>query len=336
MTVTAIDNIFAYLNQFDPSKLRPLIEPVALNMKNMALSEAQLDTFIRDALEKSQHPFIPLENAEIKLNGALAKYHREKYYEAKVLMDEALLRYDQDAHRRAIAYWLLGYNALAMEDLHQTYFNWDAAREILVTIYEGQGGAAITRPDILNWYQERLTEINKLIAATCIQEIYAWLDAHEYGHLDEQTKNYYQKITAAISQRKYHDAHQLINSLQHLAELSNDYDQYREVLVFCGVAKYQLGSSEEAIKIFKTAITLLTPGSHRQAVTYWLLGGAQWRVPRLREEAVISLKEAIHLFKELNLEADRKHNPVMVKWYDDKLAFMQEYLMDRVKGLLAA
>ena len=335
MTVKAIDNIFAYLNQFDPSKLRPLIEPVVLNMKNAALSEAQLDACIRDALEKSQYPFIPLENAEIKLNGAMAKYRREKYYEAKVLLEEALSRYDQDMHRKAVTYWLLGYNAMSMEDLPQTYFNWHTARELLEDIHKGKGGN-ITRPDILKWYQERITEINNLMAATCIQEVYAWLDVHEHGHLDSQTQDYYRKILTSISQRKYHDAHQLIDSLQHLAELSNDHDQYREVLVFCGVAKYQLGSSEEAIKIFKTAITLLTPGSHRQAVAYWLLGGAQWRVPRLREEAVISLKEAVHLFKELNLEADRKHNPVMMKWYDDKLVFMQDYLMNRVKSLLTA
>ncbi|MCE1255265.1 MAG: hypothetical protein LWX83_17165, partial [Anaerolineae bacterium] len=300
-----------------------------------AISEGQLDASIRDSLEKSQYPFIPLENAEIKLNGALAKFHREKYYEAKILMEEALQRYDQDAHRKAITYWLLGYNALAMEDLPQTYYNWSIARETFTDITKGKG-VSITRPDVLNWYQERLVEINKLMAATCIQEVYAWLDVPEHGHLDDQTQDYYRKILASISQRKNHDAHQLIDSLMHLSELSNDLDQYREVLVFCGVAKYQLGSSEEAIKIFKNAIDRLPPNSHRQAVTYWLLGITQWRVPRLREEAILKLKDGIQLFKTLRLEADRKHNPVMMKWYDDKLVFMQEYLMARIKSMLSA
>lgn len=331
--MTMMNNIFAYLNQFDPPKIRPLVEPIVMDMKNPALSEAQLDAKIRMALEKSQYPFIPFENAEIKIYGALAKFNRQRYYDTKVLLEEALAKFDQDPHRKAITLWLLGINAAAMEDNSQTFQYWYKVRETINDLSKGKMLLS-QRPDIINWYKDRLKEINRLLASTCIQEVFAWLDAHEIGHLDDQMREFYRKIQESISQRKYHEAHQLIESCQRLAEMGSDHDQMREVLVYCGVSKFQLGSTEEAIKYFTKAISLLPPGSHRQAVTYWLLGGAQWRVPRLREDAMINLKEAIVLFKELRMDADRKHNPSLMKWYDEKLVYMQEDLNSKVKSLL--
>ena len=238
--MTTIDSIINYLNQFDPSKLRPLVEPVVMNMKNPALTDAQLDAHIRDALEKSQYPFVPLENAEIKIQGGLAKYNRSLFYESKILFEDALHRYDQDPHRKAITLWLLGINAMGMEELSYAYQYWLLARESLLDLSRGRHLSS-SRPDILSWYNDREKEISRLMTSTCVQEIYSWLDVHEHGHLDEQTRDYYKKIQDSITSKKYHEAHQFVDSLLHLAELSNDHDQLREVLVFCGSGKISVG-----------------------------------------------------------------------------------------------
>jgi tetratricopeptide (TPR) repeat protein len=331
--MTTMNEVFLYLNKYDPSKIRPLVDPVVADMKNMANSEAQLDGKIRDALEKSRYPFIPLEYGEIKLHSAVAKYSHKKHIESKILMDEAVAKFENDPHRRAFTLWMMGINAMAMEDVSFAYNYWMSARIILDDIIKGRR-FTITKPETTRWYQERLKELNFNMASSCIQEIYHWFGAYDTSNLDGQTLAFSEKIFEAIGFRKTHEAHQLIDCLIRLAEMGNDHDQLRDVFVLCGVAKYLLGATPDSVKYFSEAIIKLEPKSQRQAVAYWLKGIAQWRIPQLREEAVTNLMRAIDLFKDLRLKADKKHIVPMLNWYDEKLSFMENELSKKEKTLL--
>jgi tetratricopeptide (TPR) repeat protein len=329
-----MNDVFLYLNKYDPSKIRPIVDPIVAEMKNDALSDAQLDGKIREAMEKSKYPLIPLEYAEIKLHCAVAKYSRRKYIESKILMDEAFPKYENDPHRRAVILWLMGINALSMEDASFAHSYWMSSRIIFEEIIKGKH-FQITRPDVSSWYLERLKEINHLMAANCIQEIFTWFGLHESNHMDGQTVAFSEKIFEAIGSRKYHEAYQLIETLIRLVEMSNDHEEIRDVYVLCGVAKYMLGATSESIKYFSEAISKLEPKSHRQSVTYWLKGTAQWRIPAQREEAITNLNRSIDLFKDLRLKADKKHLAQVMQWYDDKLGIMEKEARKKEKILIS-
>ena len=327
-------DLFLYLNKFDPSKLRPLVEPVLADMANTALSDAELDGKIRDALEKSRYPFIPLEYAEIKMHCALAKYSHKKYYESKILLEEALAKYENDVHRKAITVWMMGLNTLMMEDMSFAYHYFMSARLFMDDIIKGKK-YSITKPETPKWYQERIREISDEMASIFIQEIYQWYGVYEHSNLDAQAIAFSEKIFEAIGFRKTHEANRLIDSLIKLSELGRDHEHSADVFVLCGVAKYLLGATPEAIKYFSDAISKLEPKSQRQAVVYWLKGTAQWKLPQSREESVSNLMQAVDLFKDLRLKAEKKHQMELYNWYAEKLSFMDRDIIKKEKTLLS-
>jgi len=328
-----MNDVFLYLNKYDPSKIRPIVDLVVVDMKNAALTDAQLDGKIRDAMEKSKYPFLPMEHAEIKLHCAVAKFSRKKYIETKILLDEAFPNFENDPHRRAVALWMMGLNALAMEDVSFAHSYWMSARIIFEDIVKGKR-FQITRPDMLAWYRERYNEISYLMAASCIQEIYNWYGIHDTGHMEGQTLAFSEKIFEAIGFRKAHEANQLIDMLIRLAKLENEHEQLSDVYVLCGVAKYLLGDSTVSINFFSEATSRQEPKSHRQAVTYWLMGSAQWRMNDQREKALFNMNRSIEYFKDLKLIADKKHLVSVMNWYGDKLAIMEKEVSMMEKFLL--
>jgi tetratricopeptide (TPR) repeat protein len=335
MIKVKIETVFDFLNKFDPSKLRPLIEPLVVEMKKPSLTEAQLDALLIEALEKSRYPFIPLEYAEIKTNVALEKFKRKKYEQSEVLLSDALDIYlkSDDFHRQAMIYWMHGLMMLERDDLPKTYQYWDTARNLLSSIAAGKKNP-LSKADVIQWYQERIKDLNYMMISYCIQEIYAWMDVADPASLDNQSQKYCKKIQDLIIQRKNSSANEMIINALSYAKLSNNFEQQRDLYVYCGVAKYQLGIDEEAIKYFNLAINALPRESHRMAVTYWLMAMTEWRSSRRREEAVVNYNKSLQLFKELNLTADKKNNTFMKNWYKEKLVYIEKCIEDKESEIL--
>ena len=264
----------------------------------------------------------------------MLRYHLTQKFESKILFDEALPKYEKDQHRKAVTLWMMGYNALALEDASFAYSYWMGARIILEEIVKGKH-FAIVKPETIKWYRDRIKELNFTMATNCIQEVYNWFGIHDSNHMDGQTVDFSEKIFEDIGYRKSHEANQLIDALLRLSEMSNDHELMRDVFVLCGVAKYMLGSTSESIKYFSEATSKLEPRSQRQAVAFWLKGMAQWRIPPMREEALTNLIRAVDLFKELRLKADKKHLAQVMLWYDEKLLIMEKELEQKEKVLLS-
>ena len=332
MTTASVNEVLSYLNKFSVSCIRPLVVPIISDIDNENTGTEALDVAIQEALEKSQYPFIPQEFAEIKLHSGAALAIRKRNTEAGLLFEDALGKLEDDLHRRAIATWMMGSNALELQNDSFAFQHWKNSTELMEEIIKRRLEIEL-KNDMLEWYQKRIWELN-LLLSSCIQEIYGWFGAYETGHLDEETILFSERIFKDIASGQQENVQKLIERVIEISKVNHDYQQVREAQVLCGVAEYLSGRPEQAVKRFADAINKLEPKSQRQAVTYWLKGMAQWRLPQQHDEGMGHFKKAFELFKELRLKADQKHLVPLVAWYNQKIAIMEADIKQKQKELV--
>lgn len=124
-------------------------------------------------------------------------------------------------------------------------------------------------------------------------------------------------------------AWQAIRSLESIGKKLPDHMEAAEALVECGYAAYQLGNSEEAVRLLQTAIKKYHVARHQIAMTEWMLGCVMWSMPRTRDEAFLKLRSSIDRFE--FLAGHESFGPEHTPWYQERCSDMRITLGELVK-----
>lgn len=316
-------NPIDWFNRFTPSQIRPIVSPVVAEMDQQTLEINQLDGLIKEALEKSRYPFIPLENSEIRLHAADALSRLSLYPRCEKELNEALVHAEKSGHAKMALLWALGDNALKLDNESLAFQYWMASRDILQEIIAGRSDIVLKR-DMLAWYQSKNAELNLLMAQNCIREIYEWFWVFETSHLSEEAAALGEKIFQVITFQNRQEAGRLIERIERISVINRNYIQTREIMILAATAKYLISEYNAALKNISDAIIQMEPKSKQEAVACWLKGLVELKIPEKEDEGTISLRKSLQLFQGLRIKAEQKNNPLLVQWIDEILVILNK------------
>ena len=226
-----------WFNQFFPSNIRQIVIPIIKEIDQLPGNDQLLEEKIKEAQEKSQYPFIPLENSEINLHAAIAWNRLNQFSQAEKYLSEALSQANKSSHARMVVLWVLGANAINQDNQSLAFQYWLACRDILYEILAGRTDVILKR-DMKDWYQEKKAELNLLMAQNCIREIYDWFCCLENAHLGDEAQALGEKIFQSIIFHNRQETRQLIERVERISSMNRSYSQNREILILTSAAKF--------------------------------------------------------------------------------------------------
>jgi tetratricopeptide (TPR) repeat protein len=291
---------------------------------------ADLDQEIREVIEQSQELVNPWGYAEFLLNLAVLEFELGRYKGAHEHVLSALRNYPPESHQQGIALWILGWVEWARSDPYTAYSHWMQTRQIYLNLHlQSLEQRQVART---NFYLECLQEIN-IEMVSRVEELYTWLNAHEPSHLSDAAKSLVNGLMQSALEGNSKKVYQQVSLLQKVAQGSEDYLEGMEIMVECGMAFYQEKNFSNAGSTLRRAAAGFPPGSHRQAVTRWMAGLAQWQVKSERDSAINNWQLSIKDFEGLEQQAARSRNPDRAAWYAERIEAMKLVLTQKISQI---
>ena len=318
--LNAVDNC-SHLNNEDCRFLRGIgqlglfdyrIEPSLETFRTMARSSS-------DALRK----------AEILLYCAAIGHARGWNPRAARDAIEALISYDMDRHRQAVALWILGTTQWEMLQNHEAYRNWAEARKIFKQCQTPVQLSSRAE----DWYREPIFQMEVELVARP-EEISTWLNRFERSSLGILTGQIVTRVRESTRQRAYPSIYILMQDLQAAINRCNSLYERAEIYLEFGLATYQLRHSHFAIELLRKAVLNFYPGIgtyHKQVVTRCMLGALEWMHPACHSQAAADWLRCIDEFANLRECADRDHFHEKAEWYSLHHDILQSALLEWVK-----
>jgi len=307
--------VLQWLNHFNSSQLSA---PVAalISQCTPELDDAQVDELLYEVLSSTKKNQAPLEHAEALVCCSQIKFERGNFEEVLRLLNGALPIYtgQKEYHRLAIAKWLLGMVLCQTEDTVHAFRNWYESREIIRAFSERY--ATLSMPVYMNWYAERLFEMDVCLACT-FEDPYTWLDHFEPSRLSPAANRINQLIKQNLHSNPQKTEELLQNFLQ-IGERSSDFMEQAEVFVECGRAYFYLKKYKQAEKLMQRASALFPPGQHHQAIALWLCGFIQWKIDGQKNRAIQNWQKSSAILDMLARDADHKNFQGKSLWYHEK------------------
>jgi len=289
------------------------------------------DVRVRLLLERlrgaAHSPGDPLEKAEILLSCAAIGYWRGWYPQAACDAKEAVISYDNDDHRRAVALWVLGTTQWKMRQNHDAYGCWAEAREIF-----GRRKILLQHfPDEISWYQNRIREMDIGLAEQP-EEILTWLNYFEPSSLRPPTQQVVKQVQEKTRQRAYPNVYALMTDLQVANSRSEGVYERAEIYLEFGLALYQMGNVHFAIELLSKSVQNFFPGIgtyHKQVVARCMLGALEWMNNLSRKQAEQDWRRCIQEFENLKLMASRDNQQTKIDWYTEREAIIHAAVLEK-------
>lgn len=279
---------------------------------------------LRNVAHSSDHP---LEKAEILLYCAAIGHWRRCFPDAARDASEAVISYNNDDHRRAVALWMLGMAQWEMLENYEAHKNALEAKKI----FEQRKILFQHFPDEKDWYKNRIWEMDVAIAAYP-EEIASWLNCFERSSLRPPTQHIVRCMRENVRQHTYPNVYVLMQDLQEANRLSKEIYERAELCLEFGLAVYQLGNKHFAIELLRNAVKNFHPGIgsyHKQVVARCLVGAVEWRQTSSRKQAEANWKRCTDEFEDLQRWADRDQLQDKVEWYAHHREILQAALLEQ-------
>jgi hypothetical protein len=295
---------------------------------------APADARIKPVLERlrnaSHSPGDPLEKAEILISCAAIGYWRGWCPQAAYDAREAVISYDHDDHRRAVALWILGAIQWKMCQNHDAYRSWGEARDIF-----GQRKILLQHfPEETAWYKNRVWEMDVELARRP-EEILTWLNYFECSSLRTPTQQVVRRVQDKIRQRAYSNIYALMTDLQEANSRSEGIHEKAEIYLEFGLALYQMENVHFSIELLRKSVQNFYPGVgnyHKQVVARCMLGALEWMNNLSRKQAEEDWSRCVAEFENLRLCASRDNHQTKMKWYAEHHAILHAALLEQCHG----
>ena len=291
------------------------------------------DSRVRLLLERlrgmAQSSGDPLEKAEILLCCAAIGKWRGWCPQAARDATEAVLCYDSDDHRRAVALWVQGIVQWGLHKNHDAYRHCDEAR----AIFQKRRILFQHFPKEDGWYQNQIRQMEVDLAAQP-EEIWTWLNCFESSSLKLPTRQIVECVQDKIREQTSQNVYALMQDLQEANRQCESVYERAEVYLEFGLALYQLDNIHYAIELLRKAVQYFYPGIgsfHKQVIARCMLGALEWMEVTSHKQAAQDWKRCIAEFDDLQRWADRDNLPKKEKWYARHSEILQAALLERRK-----
>lgn len=320
--------VLGWLNAIDPSSH---LNNEARRLIKNGLEFSPQDSRIKLLLERlrslAHATGDPLEKAEILLWCAAIGRWRGWYPQAARDATEAVLCYDMDEHRRAVALWMQGLVQWEMHKNHDAYRNYDEARGL----FQRRQILFQHFPEEDAWYRHQIRQMNVDLAARP-EEVWTWLNYFEPSSLRPPTRQIVEAVHDKIRAQAYQSPYALMQDLQEANRQCEGVYERAEVYLEFGMALYQLGNTHFAIELLRKAVQYFYPGIgsfHKQVIARCMLGAVEWMQTSCHHQAAADWKRCVEEFDILRRWADRDNLPKKVEWYTQHGEILHAALLER-------
>jgi tetratricopeptide (TPR) repeat protein len=333
--MTDFQQALTWLNQFDRSHLSLQTEPRLKKVKDPRLSEADREKLMINAQTAGRTASDPLEYPELLVYLAEDQYTRKRFEKAQKYLLDAIQAYTTlsgSEHRTAVTEWLLGIVEWEMKRNLSACNHWRTAREGFTQLV--LTNVRLGLKDREEWYRQYAYEMSVALGCTPEEGMiwYSFLIRFDKNSLGEGLKQLRKKLGKAVAALDYLQVNQTIDRMLGVVKSQGNTFEKAEVYLECGLARYHLLESKEAIRFIEQAIPMYLPGSHRQAVVRWILGAIQWQDKALADEAIRNWSRSLDDFSTLIDQANWDKAIYQLNWYRDKKKVMKSALNQKISG----
>lgn len=271
----------------------------------------------------------PLEKAEILLCCAAVGYWLAWFPQAARDANQAVISYENEDHRRAVALWIQGMAQWEILQNHKAYISWDEARKT----FRQRELIFQHLPNERDWYKNRIWQMGVELVERP-EEIWTWLNHFERSSLRPPTQQVVKCVQKKIRQQAYSNIYALMQDLQEANRQSEEAYERAEIHLEFGQAVYQMGNTHVAIELLRKAVLNFYPGFgsyHKQVVARCMLGAVEWMQESSYKQAVTDWTRCIDEFEKLRWWADRDNCQEKEEWYAQHRDILRAALLERVK-----
>src|SRR5215211_3431592 len=321
-------NALSWLNAIDD---RPHVDSEARRLIKNGVGFSPQDSRIKLVLERLRNlahaPGDPLGKAEILLwCGAIGKWRGWCPQAARDAM-EAVICYDNDDHRRAVALWIQGIIQWEMLQNHDAYRHCAEAREL----FQKRQILFQHFPEEDAWYKNQIRQMEVDLAARP-EEAWTWLNHFEPSSLKPPTQQIVDCVQEKIRGQAYQNVYALMQDLQEANRQCDGVYERAEIYLEFGLAVYQMGNIHYAIELLRKSVQNFYPGVgsyHKQVVARCMLGALEWMQVSSHKQALIDWKRCVEEFEHLRRWADRDTLSKKEEWYAKHREFLRAALLER-------
>ncbi len=319
----SINEAFGWLNVDDRSHLSNVNLLSLYQLQDSRVPEKHKEALISELRVTSHSCQDVIEGLEVLMT--IAKYSVEAgdYLGARQDLAEAVKRYRPISHRMGVAKWMLGMVEWKLLNHNQAYANWFHSRDLFQKCAVEKGRVSAT--DMVRWYYKQVERMRLDMACTA-EEAHYWLCLFEPSRLSDPAKQFAQRITEEITQKKFSQAYEIGNLLAGISRNRLDPAETAEVWVVVGLAAHQMGNPRWAVEYWTRGAAAYTPWSHQWAVVRWMIGVALWSLPGETDRAIRSWMDATETFQDLRTQADRAGDANRRDWYENTARIMKSAL----------
>lgn len=320
-----------WLNAIDrKSRLSREVRRLIGEIRRFPLDDVRVSLILERLRNIAQAASDPLEKAEIlTCCASIGAYQCTWSPPAARDAREAVILYDCDDHRRAVALWILGIIQWEMFQNHQAHRNWLEAKQL----FEKYRILFKDFPDEKAWYTNRRWEMDiELLARP--EEIASWLNCFEGPSLRPETQEIIRKVRKKTRQQAYSNIHALMEDLQQANQYSGGFHETAEIQLEFGLAVYQLRNSYAAIEFLRKAVRNFYPAVgeyHKQVVARCMLGALEWMQQSTARQAFEDWDCCLDEFENLRWDAARDNDDRKEKWYRYQRTVLRAALVERVR-----
>ena len=291
------------------------------------------DSGIEPVLERLQNTahstYDSFRKAEILLYCAAIGYSRGECPPAARDAIEAVIAYDIDHHRRAVALWMLGIIQWKMLQNYGAHRNWVEARRIFKQCRGPSHSSSIAN----GWYQNPIWQMDVELVS-CPEEISTWLNYFERSSLRASTGQIVNAMKEKFRHRAYPSIYVLMQDLQEANKWCEKIHERAEIYLEFGLATYQMGNSYSAIEMLRKAVTNFYPGIgtyHKHVVARCMLGALEWMHKTSLKQAAADWMCCVDQFEELRGVAESDNSQEKAEWYLEHRDILRSALLERVE-----
>jgi tetratricopeptide (TPR) repeat protein len=284
--------------------------------RRLSLSDRQVRQILRSLRIIGQSSMESFERGETLLHCAAIEYSRNWFPQAARDATKAILSYQEDPYRCAVALWILGAAQWEMFQNHTAHENWDTARKIFqqqLVFFQGS-------PLKTDQHKNRIRRMEVQLA-TRPEEIMTWLNHFEDSSLQLLTQPIVRRVREKIRKQECPNIYVLMQDLQDANQSSRNTYERAEIYLEFGLAIYQLGNLYSAIDLFRKAGQRFYPGIgtyHKEVVARCMLGAVEWmNEPPPHNQAIADWTVSIEDFEKLRTLANRNNDLTKRDWYTD-------------------
>jgi tetratricopeptide (TPR) repeat protein len=277
----------------------------------------------------------PLEYPELLVYLAEDQYTRKRFEKAQKYLLDAIQVYTTltgSEHRKAVTEWLLGIVEWEMKRNLSACNHWRTAREGFTALVLTNVRLGLKNKE--EWYRQYAYEMSVALACTPEEGMiwYSFLIRFDKNTLGDGLKQLRKKLGKAVAALDYLQVNQTVDRMLGVVKGHGNTFEKAEVYLECGMARYHLLESKEAIRFIEQAISMYLPGSNRQAMVRWILGAIEWQDKALEDEAGRNWHRSLDDFSKLIDQANWDKAIYQLNWYSEKKKLMKSALNQKISG----